>query len=120
MNSETAGTATNDRCKSRREFEARQRAANTLGATNAVQGWRQGNGELWKPNQAVVVYDTLNGFDNETLVIAELTYSQYNNVNLTEIRVGTADAYLPEPFRPKTNKKVRREADFLWLTIPLK
>ncbi|SUI03864.1 baseplate protein [Salmonella enterica subsp. indica] len=46
---------------------------------------------MWKPNQAVVVYDPLNGFDNETLVIAEVTYSQDNNGTLTEIRV--ADLY---------------------------
>ncbi|EMZ7610551.1 TPA: baseplate protein, partial [Salmonella enterica subsp. enterica serovar Java] len=105
-------TATTDSCKSRCEFEARQRAAKTLETTYTVQGWRQGNGELWKPNQAVVVYDPLNGFDNETLVIAEVTYSQDNNGTLTEIRVGPADAYLPEPFRPKTKKKVSEEADF--------
>ncbi|EAA5645209.1 baseplate protein, partial [Salmonella enterica subsp. enterica] len=46
------------------------------------------------------------------LVIAEVTYSQDNNGTLTEIRVGPADAYLPEPFRPKTKKKVSEEADF--------
>ncbi|EAA1519227.1 baseplate protein [Salmonella enterica subsp. enterica serovar Typhimurium] len=107
-----SGTATTDSCKSRCEFEARQRAAKTLETTYTVQGWRQGNGELWKPNQAVVVYDPLNGFDNETLVIAEVTYSQGNNGTLTEIRVGPADAYLPEPFRPKAKKKVSEEADF--------
>ncbi|EAB2906670.1 phage major capsid protein [Salmonella enterica] len=107
-----SGTATTDSCKSRCEFEARQRAAKTLETTYTVQGWRQGNGELWKPNQAVVVYDPLNGFDNETLVIAEVTYSQDNNGTLTEIRVGPADAYLPEPFRPKAKKKVSEEADF--------
>ncbi|MCF3668113.1 baseplate protein, partial [Salmonella enterica subsp. enterica serovar Weltevreden] len=76
-----------------------------------VQGWRPGNGELWKPNHAVVVYDPLNVFDTETLVIAEVTYSQYNNGTLTKIRVGPADAYLPEPFMPKSKKKVSEEAD---------
>lgn len=48
----------------------------------------------------------------ETLVIAEVTYSQDNNGTLTEIRVGPADAYLPEPFRPKAKKTVSEEADF--------
>ena len=107
-----SGTATTDSCKSRCEFEARQRAAKTKETTYTVQGWRQGNVELWKPNLSVVVYDPLNGFDNETLVIAEVTYSQDNNGTITEIRVGPADAYLPEPAKPKANKKTSGGIDF--------
>ncbi|HHT2831371.1 TPA: phage baseplate assembly protein [Klebsiella aerogenes] len=100
-----SGTATTDSCKSRCEFEARQRAAKTKETTYTVQGWRQGNGELWMPNQSVVVFDPLNGFDNETLVIAEVTYSQDNNGTIAELRVGPADAYLPEPAKPRKKKK---------------
>lgn len=99
-----SGTATTDSCKARCEFEARQRAAKTRETTYTVQGWRQGNGELWRPNLSVIVYDPLNGFDNELLVIAEVTYSQDNNGTTTEIRVGPADAYLPEPATPKKKK----------------
>jgi prophage tail gpP-like protein len=100
-----SGTATTDSCKVRCEFEARQRAAKTLETTYSVQGWRQGNGELWKPNQKVIVYDPLLGFDNEELVIAEVTYSQDGNGTVTELRVGPADAYLPEPTTQKKKKK---------------
>lgn len=105
------GAATTDSCRSRCEFEARQRAAKTRETTYTVQGWRQGNGELWKPNQSVVVFDPLSGFDNETLVIAEVTWSQDNNGTLTEIRVGPADAYLPEPAKQKKKKKKSQEED---------
>ncbi|WP_411898664.1 phage baseplate assembly protein, partial [Salmonella enterica] len=48
---------------------------------------------MWKHNQAVGVYEPLNGLDNETMVIVEVTYSQENNGTLTENRVGPADAY---------------------------
>ncbi|MDM3007562.1 baseplate protein [Citrobacter sp. CK191] len=107
-----SGTATTDSCKSRCEFEARQRAAKTQETTYTVQGWRQGNGELWKPNLSVVVYDPLNGFDNETLIIAEVIYSQDGNGTTAEIRVGPEDAYLPEPTKPKAKKKNSGGIDF--------
>lgn len=107
-----SGTATTASCKSRCEFEARQRAAKTLETTYTVQGWRQGNGELWRPSQSVIVFDPLNDFDNEELVIAEVTYSQDNNGTTTEIRVGPADAYLPEPPAPKKKKKTSGEDIF--------
>lgn len=107
-----SGTATTDSCKSRCEFEARQRAAKTRETTYTVQGWRQGNGELWRPNLSVIVYDPLNGFDNETLVIAEVTYIKDNNGTTCEIRVGPSDAYLPEPAAPKKKKKTSGGSEF--------
>lgn len=100
-----SGTATADTCKARCQFEARQRAARTRETTYTVQGWRQGNGELWQPNQTVVVYDPLNGFNNETLVIAEVTWEQGENGTTTALRVGPAEAYLPEPATPKKKRK---------------
>lgn len=100
-----SGTATTGGCKSRCDFEARQRAARTNETTYTVQGWRQGNGQLWKPNQLVIVFDPLLGFDNTELVIAEVTYSQDGNGTTTEIRVGPVDAYLPEPYTPKKKKQ---------------
>ena len=98
-----SGTATTASCKARCEFEARQRAAKTLETTYTVQGWRQGNGELWKPNQSVIVFDPLSGFDNDELVIAEVSFNKNESGTTTELRVGPADAYLPEP--PKDKKK---------------
>ncbi|HEY3984735.1 phage baseplate assembly protein [Cedecea sp.] len=107
-----SGTATADSCKSRCEFEARQRAAKTQETTYTVQGWRQGNGELWQPNQRVIVFDPMQGFDNTELVIAEVTYNQDGNGTTTELRVGPADAYLPEPTKPKKKKKQSKEDEF--------
>lgn len=100
-----SGAATTATCKARCEFEALQRAAKTRETTYTVQGWRQGNGALWRPNLAVIVFDPLCGFDNEELIIGEVTYSQDSNGTTTELRVAPADAYLPKPTTQKKAKK---------------
>ncbi|RTY53635.1 baseplate protein [Pantoea sp. YU22] len=101
-----SGNATLETCKERCEFEARQRAAKSKETTYTVQGWRQGNGQLWKPNERVIVFDPYAGFDNEELVIAEVTYNQDAQGTTAELRVGPPDAYLPEPKAAKKKKKV--------------
>ncbi|WP_409929135.1 phage baseplate assembly protein [Salmonella enterica] len=92
-------------CIARADFEARQRAARTDETTYVVQGWRQGNGTLWQPNQRVIVFDPVCGFDNTELLVSEVTFTQDQNGTLTEIRVGPPDAYLPEPEAPGARKK---------------
>ncbi|MGT6543864.1 phage baseplate assembly protein, partial [Escherichia coli] len=94
------GQATGAGCIARADFEARQRAARTDETTYVVQGWRQGNGTLWQPNQRVIVFDPVCGFDNTELLVSEVTFTQDQNGTLTEIRVGPPDAYLPEPEAP--------------------
>ncbi|EJU9702888.1 KilA-N domain-containing protein [Escherichia coli] len=99
------GQATGAGCIARADFEARQRAARTDETTYVVQGWRQGNGTLWQPNQRVIVFDPVCGFDNTELLVSEVTFTQDQNGTLTEIRVGPLDAYLPEPDAPGAQKK---------------
>lgn len=99
------GQATGAGCIARADFEARQRAARTDETTYLVQGWRQGNGTLWQPNQRVIVFDPVCGFDNTELLVSEVTFTQDQNGTLTEIRVGPPDAYLPEPEAPGARKK---------------
>ncbi|MGR9815124.1 phage baseplate assembly protein, partial [Escherichia coli] len=82
------GQATGAGCIARADFEARQRAARTDETTYVVQGWRQGNGTLWQPNQRVIVFDPVCGFDNTELLVSEVTFTQDQNGTLTEIRVG--------------------------------
>ena len=106
------GNATTATCSERAEFEMRQRAARTDEATYTVQGWRQGDGSLWRPNQQVIVFDPILGFSNRQLIIAEVTYQQDENGTVTEIRVGPADAYLPEPEKPGKRTKKKEEVDF--------
>lgn len=100
-----SGTATSATCKARCEFEAAQRAAKTRETTYTVQGWRQGSGALWAPNLFVIVFDPLMGFDNEELLIGEVTFSKDEKGTTTELRVAPSDAYLPEPATQKKGKK---------------
>ncbi len=106
------GNATTATCGSRSEFEMRQRAARTDEVTYSVQGWRQGDGSLWRPNMQVIVFDPVLGFNNRQMVIAEVNYQQDENGTITEIRVGPPDAYLPEPAKPGKRKKKKVEDDF--------
>lgn len=98
------GNATSASCGSRSEFEMRQRAARTDEVTYTVQGWRQGDGTLWQPNMQVIVFDPVVGFDNREMVIAEVTWQVDEGGTVSEIRVGPADAYLPEPPKPRKKK----------------
>ncbi|HGJ5864884.1 phage baseplate assembly protein [Arsenophonus nasoniae] len=90
-----SGNATISSCRARSEFEAKQRAARTEETTYTVQGWRQGDGKLWKPNQRVIVFDPVLGFNNRELVIAEVVYTQDENGTLCELRVAPEAAYIP-------------------------
>ncbi|EPW0814459.1 TPA: baseplate protein, partial [Shigella sonnei] len=58
-----------------------------------------------------IVFDPLNNFDNDELVIAEVTYNQDDRGTTTELRVGPADAYLPEPVTARKKKMLRRISD---------
>ncbi|WP_334473727.1 phage baseplate assembly protein [Arsenophonus sp. PmNCSU2021_1] len=90
-----SGNATGASCKARSDFEARQRAARTEETTYTVQGWRQGDGSLWKPNQRVIVFDPVLGFNNRELVISEVVYTQDEGGTLCELRVAPEAAYIP-------------------------
>ncbi|KIU31134.1 phage baseplate assembly protein [Atlantibacter hermannii] len=113
------GQATGASCIARAEFEARQRAARTDETTYTVWGWRQGDGTLWQPNQRVIVFDPVCGFNNAEMLISEVTFSKGvsgldSNGTITELRVGPPDAYLPEPEDPdkRRKKKTSDEAPF--------
>lgn len=52
----------------RAAFEAGYRAAASQAATYVVQGWRQSDGSLWRPNLLVRVEDPIIGFSGQLLV----------------------------------------------------
>lgn len=92
-----SGAATSKTCSDRAAFEMRQRAARTDETTYTVQGWRQGNGQLWEPNKTVIVTDPLLGFQNTELLISEVTWRKDETGTTSDLRIGPIDAYLPEP-----------------------
>lgn len=104
------GNATVATCRARAEYEKAHREGETLETTYTVVGWRQGNGELWQPNQRVVVWDPVMGFNNTELVAAEVTWQLDDNGFSTRLRVGPAAAYMPEPKLAKRHRK-KKSAD---------
>lgn len=91
-----SGNATGASCRARSQFEAQQRAARTEETTYTVQGWRQGDGSLWKPNQRVIVFDPVLGFNNRELVTSEVVYTQDEGGTRCELRVAPEAAYIPQ------------------------
>lgn len=101
------GNATLATCKARAQYEKSHREGQALETTYTVIGWRQGNGQLWEPNQRVVVWDPVMGFSNTELVIAEVTWQLDDKSGFTtQLRVGPEAAYMPEP---KTEKRPHRK-----------
>lgn len=72
-------------------------------------GWRQGDGSLWQPNQRVIVFDPICGFNSRELLISEVSFTKDNNGTLTELRVGPPDAYLPEPEESSQKRAKKRK-----------
>ncbi|WP_156293352.1 phage baseplate assembly protein [Serratia oryzae] len=109
-----AGNATGGSVIERSQFEMLRRAARTDEVTYTVQGWRQGNGKLWEPNQLVTVYDPVLGFINRDMLIAEVTYSKSEQGTTAQLRIGPPDAYLPKPPKQKKGKKKADDNEDDW------
>ncbi|SAF46710.1 phage baseplate assembly protein [Enterobacter kobei] len=105
------GNATLATSKARAQYEQAHREGKTLETTYTVIGWRQGDGQLWQPNQRVVVWDPVMGFNNAELVVAEVTWQLDNGGFTTRMRVGPAAAYMPEPETEKRHRRKRRRED---------
>lgn len=87
------GQITAKLCADRARYESLHRAAKALEATYTVQGWRQGNGALWVPNQLVRVTDPAIGFDNEFL-ITEVAYRIGESGTIASLKVAPAEGYI--------------------------
>ncbi|ATW31624.1 hypothetical protein BJP42_04030 [Candidatus Williamhamiltonella defendens] len=101
-----SGNATGASCRERGEFEVRQRAARNEETTYRVQGWRQGDGSLWQPNQRVMVFDPVLGFHHRERVIGEVVYTQNEGGTLCELCVAPEADCIP----PLKEQKI--EEDF--------
>lgn len=105
------GNATLATCRARAEYERAHREGRTLETTYSVAGWRQGDGSLWLPNQRVIVWDPIMGFDNTELVIAEVTWELGERGYETRLRVGPRAAYMPEPRIARRHRHHRHTDD---------
>lgn len=103
------GNATLATAKARAQYELAHREGKTLETTYTVIGWRQGDGQLWQPNQRVIVWDPVMGFDNTELVVAEVTWQLDDQGFTTQMRVGPLAAYMPEPKAEKRHRRHRKD-----------
>lgn len=91
------GNVTAELAKKRAQWEATVRAARGDAATLVVQGWRQGNGQLWAPGLLVPVKAPKLRLDGDML-ITQVRYSVSDDSGTTtEISVKRPDAFAPEP-----------------------
>ncbi len=101
--------ADDDRCQQRAEWEAARRQAQSRRQTLTVQGWRQGNGELWRINQIVKVqcpWLRING----DLLVAGVNFSLDSGGARTELTLIDPQSYtelpeIPEPATPDPLKE---------------
>ncbi len=86
--------------RKRAQWEATVRAAWAVSVAVTVQGWRQGNGELWPVNGLVNVELPWLRVTGEML-ISELTYSiDESGGTQTQMTLRRKDAFLPQPEMP--------------------
>ena len=108
-----SGKAISASVDARLQWEKLKRIADAKQRTYTVSGWQQSNGELWKPNQLVLVKDPLSGVEAEML-ITECNYLS-NPVLKTEITVSD-----PQGFGeiPQTNNSKNTQKNKPWNFIP--
>lgn len=95
--------------KRRANWEAAVRGAKAASFTVVLQGWRQGDGSLWRPNQLVLCYAAAIGLDGEMLV-TDVSYTLANGQgSITTLSLERKDAYRVEEsvVREKTDPLVQ-------------
>lgn len=103
----------------RANWERGNRIGKALSLQYKVQGWRQSNGELWRPNMLVRVVDPLIGIDRDML-ISEIEYVLDESGTTAAMTVGPPDAFEPEPKDPHKARKLKKggKADNFEYLIP--
>lgn len=107
-----SGQATVASCREQARFERDRRAARPFETTYTVVGWRQGDGSLWRPNLRVRVWDDWMGFAGAEMVVSEVGYIFGEQGKLTELRVGPAAAYMPEPAENTSRRRQPTGTEF--------
>lgn len=101
-----SGQISTELCADRAKYESLHRAAMALETTYTVQGWRQGNGKLWIPNQLVHVTDAVTGYDNEFL-ITEVGYRINESGTTASLKVAPKEGFIhAQRASKKTKAKV--------------
>ena len=87
--------------KQRVNWEATVRAARASSFNISVQGWRQGDGSLWRPNQIVECNADWIGLKGDLLVTDVAYRLSSGEGQTTMLSLERKDAYKPEPEVPE-------------------
>jgi len=90
-------------------WQAGYNAGQTYATTYTVQGWRQADGSLWRPNQIVAVKDPIIGF-NVDMLIGEVTYSLSENGTTATLNVAPRAAWELAPKLPDASGRQGQSA----------
>lgn len=92
--------STTELAQKRAQWEAAKRVGEALTVSVVVQGWRDGDGLLWRPNTIVQVESNVIGI-NADLQIASVTFNKsLSSGSTTSMELKRPDAFLPEPTKP--------------------
>lgn len=94
------GEASGQSPATRALWEATVRAGRGLRVEVTVQGWRQGNGELWRPNLFVPVKSP-KLFLDDTLLIASCAYACNEGGTITTLSLARPDAFKLLPVKTR-------------------
>ncbi len=111
-----SGQADAGTCQDRVDYERGHRLGKAQAATYTVQGWRQADGTLWRPNQTVRVRDAMAGVDADLLVV-EVAYQLSDAGQLCVMTVGPLDGYVTKVARVAKAKKSSGGAAASWADV---
>lgn len=87
------------RCLQRAQWEVAHREAEAFELSVTVQGWRQVDGKLWRPNTLIKVVDSLMRV-NETLLISDVRFNLSDSGTTTDLTLQPQAAFVPCPQIP--------------------
>jgi prophage tail gpP-like protein len=99
------GRATRENCQRRAQTEAMARSGRSIDGTIKVMGWRQNNGELWRPNLLVQYRDTVQGIKADLLIVSVDFTLSLDEGEVCTMRLAPPEAY--ELLPPKTKRVAR-------------
>lgn len=99
-----SGQADAGTCQDRVDYERSHRLGKALESIHTVQGWRQDDGSLWRPNLIVRLRDSFLGVDADRLIV-ELAYVLDERGMRCEMRLGPLDGYLTKAAKVAKAKK---------------
>lgn len=110
-------------CLTRARWEAAIRAGKSISVDVEVQGWRQGNGDLWEPNTIVPVRDLRCALDCDLLIVS-CQYTLDLKGPKTRMHLAPPAAYTPEPITVRsadgkggTKTRAAGNGFVPWLTV---